>query len=464
MKLKVEQIIQMVEGTFCGDAHLLSNVVFGVTTDSRKVNQNELFVPLIGEKFDGHRYVDIAHAEGALISLWQEDRGTPPEHNPVIVVKDTLQALQLLARRYREQRNVVVVGVTGSNGKTTTKDMIAAILSMKYNVCKTKGNLNNHIGLPLTLLQMDEETEVAVVEMGMNHRGEIELLSTLAQPDIAVITNIGDAHLMQLGSREEIARAKFEILVGLRDNGTLIYPQLDSGVSKVLNELNLDDLHRRHTIQVGMDEDSDVYPTHMEYEHDGITFKHNQLPDEQIYVPLLGKHNVWNALHAMTVGKLLDIDQEMIKEALARVKITGMRLEKEKGIKGCTILNDCYNASPTSLKAALKLLEDSSSYCRRIAVLADMLELGEKEVSLHREIGESIDGQRLDYLFVYGELGKHIAEGAEKVIAKERIFVYQDKIALSHHLIELVNQDDLILFKGSRGMFLEEVVYHLKVK
>ena len=215
-------IEEMVNGSGL-DEKFQSKEINGVTTDSRLVEVGNLFFPLVGDTFNGHEFVDKAIELGAAAVIWKEKEPNPPQQVPVIFVKDTLVALQDLAEAYLKQLNPKVVGITGSNGKTTTKDMVAAVLETTYKVHKTKGNFNNHIGLPLTILSMEENTEIAVLEMGMSGKGEIELLSKIAKPDVAVITNIGEAHLMDLGSREEIASAKLEIVKGLKENGRLIY-------------------------------------------------------------------------------------------------------------------------------------------------------------------------------------------------------------------------------------------------
>lgn len=430
----------------------------GVSINSRQLIDGGLFVPIVGEKFDGHAFVAQALAEGAAASLWQQDHGTPPAGD-IVIVEDTLQALQQLAEHYVQQTGVKVVGITGSNGKTTTKDIVYALLAEAYNVHKTEGNFNNHIGLPLTILAMPEQTEILILEMGMSGRGEIELLSNIAHPETTIITNIGESHLQQLGSREEIARAKLEIVSGLRSAGLLVYLGDEPLLKQILAEPQFQQ-QNMHKLTFGLDHTNDVYPTGVMFQGKSTVFTTNRESDAAWTLPLLGMHNVVNALAAITVAQHYNVTPEHIRAGLSKLQLTGMRIEMIEGRNGITLLNDAYNASPTSMKAAIDVLGNLKGYHRKIAVLGDMLELGTEEAMYHEEVGKYIDGQA-DILFTYGTLGQHIANGAAKVMDASQIYSYVSKSDLIHDLVQIAREKDAILFKASRGMKLEEVVQAL---
>jgi UDP-N-acetylmuramoyl-tripeptide--D-alanyl-D-alanine ligase len=436
----------------------------GVSKDTRTIEAGNLYVPLIGESFDGHAFVKDAVEKGAAASFWQRDRENPPAGVPLILVDDSLAALQQLAKAYRHQLDVRIVGITGSNGKTTTKDMTAAVLSTRFQVHKTMGNYNNHIGLPLTLLQLSEQTQIAVLEMGMSGRGEIEFLSRLAEPEIVVITNIGESHLLQLGSRTEIARAKTEIVSGLQENGVLVYNGDEPLIEQVLPEL--DEAGRRKAksyrkVRFGAAKGNDLFPTSHRLEGKGTYFTINTDPDQPVYVPLLGGHNVINALAAIAVGKHFGLRVDTMAEGLAKLVMTGMRIEVSESPAGVTILNDAYNASPTSMRAAISLLHELNAKGRKIAVLADMLELGDQEAEYHREIGRTLDPSKVHSVYVYGPLGKYIAEGARERFQPDRVRYYEEKEQLAHTLAAAAASGDVVLIKGSRGMRMEQVAARL---
>jgi UDP-N-acetylmuramoyl-tripeptide--D-alanyl-D-alanine ligase len=429
--------------------------ITGVSTDTRSIQPGNLFIPLIGDHFDGHEYASNAYKSGAAAALWQFDHPNPPEGIPIIRVQDTLSALQQLAKAYRQELPVRVIGITGSNGKTTTKDLVASVLATTYQVHKTKGNLNNHIGLPLTLLQLDESTEFAVIEMGMSNRGEIALLSELAGPEAAIITMIGESHLLQLGSRKEIARAKAEILDGLLDGGALIYNGDEPLIEEVLMELHMETSFKR--LRFGKGETNDLYPTEVKLDSEGTHFRVNKTDYPEFYIPLLGIHNVINALAAIEVAALFDVKPEQIQRGLAASQMTSMRIEKLKAPSGLTVLNDAYNASPASMKAALQLTEQLNSYGRRFVVLGDMLELGIDEEQFHRQIGKMLSPAAIDSVFTFGRLAAFIAEEAAQTFPEGKVKAFQDKQELTQQLQAIVSADDVVLIKGSRGMRLEQV-------
>ncbi|MCH6268695.1 UDP-N-acetylmuramoyl-tripeptide--D-alanyl-D-alanine ligase [Neobacillus citreus] len=456
IKRSLKQIAEMVSAQNDITSYL-DIVIAGVTIDSRKIEPGNLFVPFKGEKVDGHKYVEEAIKKGAGAALWQKDVPNPPQGLPLLIVDDCLAALQELARKYRKELSVKVVGITGSNGKTTTKDMTSSLLSLKYKVQKTEGNYNNHLGLPLTVLGLNEDTEIAVLEMGMSGRGEIEFLTKLACPDAVVITNIGESHLLDLGSREGIAEAKLEILQGLQKGGLAVLhgdePLLMERIHQFKGDVQVQTFGRSDT--------NDLFPTEITQLEQGNSFKINA-SDKTFELPVLGTHNILNALAAMLIAQYFSVSFEEITEGLKTTKLTNMRMELVEGKRGEKIINDAYNASPTSMMAAIELVSNLQGYERKILVLGDMLELGPQEEQYHLQIGEGLNADKIEFLFTYGQLGSHIAAEARNVLGDERVFDFLDKEELIQSLKKYLNGQTLVLVKASRGMKLEEVVKALQ--
>lgn len=467
LKRSLGQIAMMVGGNLASaqdaDIH-----IEGVSKDSRTLEPGQLFIPLdIGLRFDGHTFVEAAFLKGARASLWQKDRPNPPANRPLIYVSDTTRALQQLANAYRNQLSVQVVGITGSNGKTTTKDMLASILAQKGKVHKTEGNLNNHIGLPMTILEMDENTEWLVLEMGMSGKGEIETLTQIAQPNAAIITNIGEAHLLQLGSRSHIANAKLEIISGMRSGAHLIY----TGDEPLLNErLQLSPEEFMHTCgftrpqnlsftTFGTHSNSDVRIESIKKQtgkQGNIAIIH---PFKQPFrIPVLGKHNVMNAAAAAACARYFHFPDNMIEAGLADVSLSEMRAEIIKLPNGAIVMNEAFNASPTSVRASLTMLAEMETDGRRFAVLGDMLELGDSEIALHAEIGAELRPDVIHQVYTLGPLAKHIAIAAKERCGADSVHTYTEKDKLIWDLRADVKPGDLILVKGSRGMKMEEVI------
>lgn len=452
----LSEIAAMIPGAAC-PAAFADVTVHGVGTDTRRLAAGCLFVPLAGERFDGHRFAGEALERGAAAVLWQRDRGAPPEGAHVLV-DDALTALQQLAASYRRQLPVRVVAVTGSNGKTSTKDIVSAVLSARWRVHKTQGNLNNHIGLPLTLLELDEETEIAVVEMGMSGSGEIALLSAIARPDAALITNIGEAHLEQLGTREGIARAKFEIVSGLREGGVLVLPGDEPLLAALADEVNAGE--RFALLRFGAGAGNDFSPDAVRVGADGTAFavrKRDGSRTEAFFIPLLGRHNAMNAVAAYAVASRFAVTDRRFAEAIRRLKPSGMRIEAQIAAGGITILNDAYNASPTAMKAAIALLRELSGFRRKLLVLGDMLELGPGAEGFHREIGRMLSPDDFDHVYTYGALAAYIAEECAHRFPPGRVEAFTDKAALAERLLGAAGPGDVVLVKASRGMRLEEV-------
>ncbi|TYR78372.1 UDP-N-acetylmuramoyl-tripeptide--D-alanyl-D-alanine ligase [Priestia megaterium] len=446
----LHQIVKMIPNSYLqqGDE---SVTISGVSIDTRTMQQGNLYIPIKGERFDGHSFVEKAMENGAVATLWNKGEQNPPENIPVILVDDTLAALQQLAKSYRHELDVKVVGITGSNGKTTTKDMVEAVLSTKHTVLKTAGNFNNHIGMPLTILRLSEDTQIAVLEMGMSSRGEIEFLSNLAEPDVAIITNIGESHLQDLGSRDGIAEAKLEITSGLSQTGEFIYNGDEPLLTSRVNE------PRFKTVTFGSADTNQLYPVEMKTEENGTSFYVSR-GTQRFFIPVLGKHNVHNALAAIAVGQYFKLSDEMISAGLATLQLTNMRMEMVKTAEGLTLINDAYNASPTSMKAAITLIHEINGYDKKVLVLGDMLELGDQEQNFHEEVGAFIDDQRVDYVFTYGPLAAYISASAKKHFKEGHVLHFTDKETLANKLAVIATSKDVVLVKASRGMKLEEVI------
>lgn len=449
----LKQVAEMIGLEASGEG-MDESIVHGVTIDSRKIEKGHLFVPFKGENTDGHQYVEAAIKEGAAAALWQKDVPNPPQNVPLLFVEDTLESLQQLAKSYLKELKVKVVGITGSNGKTSTKDITTSLLSLHYKVQKTEGNYNNHLGMPLTILKLEEDTDIAVLEMGMSGRGEIDFLSRLAEPDVVVITNIGESHLLDLGSREGIAEAKLEILHGLKPGGRLIYfgdePLLSDKIA-TMNNANID------IKTFGFLGTNSLFPKEIHQLEQGSTFLMNE-NKEEYNLPILGNHNVLNALAGMLVADYFQIPYTEMNKGLQTLKLTNMRMELLEGKDGVKVINDAYNASPTSMLAAIHVLNNLPGFKQKIIVLGDMLELGPNEENYHIQLGESLTPNEIDLAFTYGNLGQYIAKGAKNNYPEEKVFHFFDKTELIHSLQEKIDSETVVLVKASRGMKLEEVV------
>lgn len=448
----LKQIQEMVNGT--GLAESFNDVVIeGVVIDSRVVSAQNLYIPIIGTRANGHAYVQQALKAGAVAILWQRDQPGMPTDVPVITVEKTEKALQQLAIRYKDALKMQVIGITGSNGKTSTKDILASVLATTYNVHKTPGNLNSEFGMPLTLLMAPVETEMVVLEMGMRGLGQIKLLADMAKPDVSVITCIGEAHIEELGSRAHISMAKFEITSALTEDGLLVY----HGDEPLLQERIAEANPTFKMISFGDGTHNDYTPTSININGKGMRFTIHQT-DLIFNLSVLGKHNVMNALAAIAVARHFNVTFKNIKAGLANVDMSKMRMEILAAKNGMMIIDDTYNASPTSVHAALDLLHSLTGFQKKIVVLADMLELGEHAIHYHEEIGACINPQEIDALFTYGPLSKHIADQSKVGVTQH----FNDKQKLANELEKLTSQDDVCLFKGSRGMALEEVIKALE--
>jgi len=453
IKRTLKQIQEMVNG--CGLAKEFEDIVVsGVVIDSRKIEKGNLFIPIIGERVNGHSFAqDAVNGKGAKATFWQADQPDMPADIPVIVVENTEKALQQLAIAYKNDLNMKVVGITGSNGKTSTKDILASILATSYKVHKTPGNFNSEFGMPITLLMAPVDTEIAVLEMGMAGLGQIKLLSDLAKPDVSVITCIGEAHIEELGSRENISIAKFEITSGLSKDGLFVYHGDEPLLKERLAEVN----HEFELVTFGDEANNDYFPTSIRVDGSGMIFTIPQT-DITFNLSVLGKHNVMNALAAIAVARDFGVTFANIKKGLANVEMSKRRMEIFHTKNGLMVIDDTYNSSPTSVRATLDLLYSLTGFNQKIVVLADMLELGEHETAYHEEIGACIDPNEIDILLAYGPLAKNITDKSKVNLTQH----FDDKIALAKKLESLSSNKDVCLIKGSLGMAMDDVVNELK--
>lgn len=419
--------------------------VTGVEFDTRKISNGDLFVPLKGQN-DGHDFVSKAIENGAAATLWSNDPATAPEGIAVILVNDTLAAFQALASYYLLEEHPDVIAITGSNGKTTTKDMTESVLSQKYRTYKTQGNYNNDIGLPYTILHMPEGTEKLILEMGMDHANEISVLSELAEPDVAAITIIGEAHIENLGSREKIADAKMEITTGLAPDGLLVIPADEPLLADRIRSLS-------QTIETFGIQQGDISATILNENKGATVFS---VDDSGYQIPLPGSYNVQNALIALAIGRWYGLDNEEIFQGLAYVQVTQNRTQWLKAKNGADILSDVYNANPTAMALVLDTFAKLPTEGRRIAVLADMLELGEESSALHANMINHISEQDFQEIFLYGEEMKalKIALADRYQNLKVHYFAKDEKAQLVEAVKESLQAEDSIVLKGSNGMGL----------
>ena len=425
-------------------------VVTGISINTRTLVPGDLFIPFRGEQANGHKYVAQAFEQGAAAALWQKDEPNPPQHVPLIFVDDSEEALQQMARAYRAEHQATFIAVTGSNGKTSTKDLIAGTLAPYYKVQKTEGNYNNQLGLPLTLLALDDDTQFAVLEMGMDGFHQIELLTKLAEPHYAVITNIGEAHMEALGSREGIAKAKFEIVQGLQADGVFFYDGDEPLLRPLVAAENI------NAVSFGLEETNDLYATAITEQEQGSQFTVHGLLNDDFFISVLGRHQVKNTLVAILIAQQVGLTNEQIRAALKGVELTNMRMQLVKGNNDILFINDAYNAAPTSVRAALDFVEHASMRSDKWVVLGDMLELGALERDYHENIADDLNLEAIQHVCLYGPrmeaLYNNIKDRADVVWSRDDYAPIIDKIARE------ASADSLVLLKGSRGMALENVL------
>lgn len=455
--MTLERITEACQGTYFGPEEQKKTEICGAEIDSRKVEPGYLFIPIKGAKVDGHDFIPQVFAQGAAAVLTERE----PEscHKPCILVESTQQALKDIAKFYRSQLTIPIVGITGSVGKTSTKEMIASVLSERYKVLKTEGNFNNEIGLPLTLLRIREEHEAAVVEMGISDFGEMHRLAEMAQPDICVITNIGICHLENLKTRDGILKAKREIFDFLKPTGQIVLNGEDDklttleevkgirpvfygflGNQKIRQEIYSDNI-KNHGLK-GMEADI-----------------HTCQGMISANIPIPGQHNIFNAMAATGVGLALEMDLEEIQKGIESVETIGGRSNLIE-IGGLTIIDDCYNANPVSMRGSLDVL--SYGLARTVAVLGDMGELGEKEKELHYKVGTYAAQKQIDALFCSGKLSKEIARGAWDANDWCEVFYFESRDEMLPQLLDYLQEGDTVLIKASHFMDYPKILEAIK--
>lgn len=445
-KVKLYEIVEAVSGSYGYNADI---DIDNISTDTRTIKDGSVFVCIKGERFDGHDFAKTAVENGAVAVVSER----PIKDVRCIIVDSSFRALGRIAAFYRNRfKDLKVVGVTGSVGKTSTKEMIYLVLSKKFKTLKTIGNLNNEIGLPQTIFNLTSDTEAAVIEMGMNHFGEISRLSTIAKPEVCVITNIGTAHIGNLGSQENILKAKLEIFDGASYGAPLVTNIDDKFLSGVM-------LRSGEKLTYSLvKKTAQVYASDIVRDENGTDFTINNNGNRYLArVNVPGDHNVLNALCAFTVGLNYGIAPELMVEAIAEFAADGMRQNKETH-NGVTYMLDCYNASPEAMKSALGVLKNAKPEGRKIALLADMLELGDMSKPCHKSVGEAFAKTGADMLICYGEEAEYYAEGARKKgFSESGIFTFTDREKLVSFLKAELSAGDLVLFKGSHGMKLDGI-------
>lgn len=451
LPLKVTEIINATGGKLiCG---MPTGIVTDVTTDSRKAASGFLFAAICGERADGHDYIDEVFAKGAACVLSEKE---VKAQGAVILVENTVSALGKIAHLVMEKLCVPVVGITGSVGKTTTRDMTYSVVSKIFRTLKNEGNLNNELGVPLTVFRADDDTEAAVMEMGMDNFGEINRLSSIVTPSVSVITNIGMSHIERLGSQENIYLAKSEIFKNTRQNGTAVL----NGDDKILMAHKDEILQKVVTVGV-KNQNADLVAHDIKSTESDVSFVVKGMGREfSVTLPVPGEHNVLNALLAAAVGIVFEIPSALIKEALSDFSMTKMRMDIIRAER-LTIINDCYNAAPDSVRAALSVLSKYDQ--RKVAILGDIKALGEYSYQAHKDLGLDVVKNGIDVLITIGEQASHIAQGANECgMDSSHIFSAMSVEEAQAELSGLIKANDVVLVKASRAMALERVTEFLR--
>ena len=448
--MKISEILLSTKGLLLNGNE--DDLVESFSIDSRNINNNDFFIAIKGEKFDGNDFIfDVLNkgCKGVIFDKNIDIDFKKYKDKIFIKVNNSIKALQDMARYKRSLYDIPVVAITGSVGKTSTKDIIASVMSEKYNVLKTEGNHNNHIGLPLTLLKLKDHNAMCI-EMGMNHFNEISLLTNILKPTIAVITNIGTAHIGNLGSRENILKAKLEILEGLEDNGKIII----NNDNDLLHKWYIDNKAKYNIITYGIENESNYQAKNIINEIENSTFDINNVT-KNIFVPVPGNHFIYNSLCAFAVGKILNISNEMIKDGIKKFELSKNRIENIDLPNDIRLISDCYNANYDSMKAAIELLSKYKE--RKIAVLGDMLELGKYSEEIHSNIGKLIN-DNIDILICSGEMSKYIYNNSK---TNKKYYCNNNK-EVEELLKDIILPKDTILFKASNSMNFTEIVNNIK--
>lgn len=453
--LTLEHIAEACHGQYFGTEKMKTECVVSITTDSRKTEPGCLFVPIAGARADGHDYIGQVMEAGALCTL--SEKILEHAQFPYIKVESTLQAVKDIAAYYLKQLELPVVAVTGSVGKTSTKEMIAAVLAQKFRVLKTLGNFNNELGLPLTVFRLRQEDEIAVLEMGISDFGEMHRLASVARPNTCVITNIGTCHLENLGDRDGVFRAKTEVFEHLQENAAVILNGDDDKLAAV------SEVQGRKPVFFGMNSSYPVYADEIERKGlKGIACRiHTPKGSFQVTIPIPGQHMVYNALAGTAVGLTYDMELSQIQAGIESLQPLSGRFHIID-TKKYTIIDDCYNANPMSMKASIQILQDALN--RKTAILGDMGELGTDEEKLHAEVGEFAGCCDLDLLICVGPLSEHMACAAIEAGCgtKLKVLHFDTREAAMQELDKLLKPGDTILVKASHYMHFEKIVEELQ--
>ncbi len=461
--ITIKDVLACTEGKLItGDEALICKEF---SKDTRTIKKGDIYIGIKGENFNGNAFWKKALDNGAMGVIIQDVKLDKHDIEPyqdkvIIEVEDTLQALYKLASYKRDTYDVPVIAITGSVGKTSTKDLVANVVAQKYKICKTIGNNNNNIGMPFTILNAPNDIEAFVLEMGMNHLGEIHLLSKIAKPNICIITNIGTSHIGNLGSRENILKAKLEILDGAKNPYMIINNDND-----LLHKWYKEHKDKINVKTYGIHEKSDIQAEEIELYENGSKYNtYVKNKKENIKVPVGGEHFVLNSLCAIAVGELLNIENDAIKRGIETFSLTKNRMEIIELKNGIRLINDAYNSSVESVKASLAYMNHMKAN-RRIAVLGDILETGEFALALHKEIGEIVCENQVDILICSGENAKYIAESAkEKGFNEKNIYYFENREEIVNLLKQIMQSEDVILFKASNGMRFFDIVEKIKIE
>lgn len=446
--LTLRNIAAACEGTYSGNPSLLDFEIADVTTDSRAVGKDSLFIAIKGQRADGHDFIKKAFESGALCCISEKNIADVTE--PVIVVKSAAQALKDIAAFYRSCLNIPVIGITGSVGKTGTKEMLASVLSEKFNVLKTLKNFNNEIGLPQTLLRIRDEHEIAVVEMGINHFGEMTRLAKVARPDLVVMTNVGPCHLENLIDLDGVLKAKSEVFDYMNPDGSVFL----NGDEKPLS--NVSEVNGKAPIFFGFHSDNDYYADEIVEDAHGLSCViHNNDWSLPIRINIPGRHMIYHALSAAAIARYYGLNDTDISNGIAKLEPVDGRNNRIVA-NGITIVDDCYNANPISMKGSVDTL--SKADCRKVCILGDMFELGSNENQLHYEVGSFVAGKAIDLLITVGDLSENLAKGAADHNPDLEIISYKEKEALLKELPILIKEGDIVLLKASHGMHFDVIV------
>ena len=452
LELNLQEIVKATKGALLKEAYVKE--IKAVSTDTRKIEEGTMFIALKGENFNGNNYVLEAFNKGAKIAIVDEvkcDLNELKEDVALIKVQNARRALMDLAKFYREKLGLKVVGITGSAGKTSTKDLVAAVLSDKYKVFKTKGNFNNEIGLPLMILELDSTYDVAILEMGMRGLGQIKELAEIASPDFGIITNIGISHIEILKTRENILKAKMEIATFFDKNNTLVVCGNDDFLGALPNA-------EYKIVKTGVGENFKIGAKNIALEELSSKFTvYDGEKEEEFSLDMPGEHNISNLMLGIAIAKELGVSFEEMKRGLKNIEATSMRLELIKK-DGFSILNDCYNSSPVAVKSAIDVMKNIEGK-RRIAVLGTMRELGHKSEEAHEEIGKYSKENGIEKVLCFGDFSKNIKEGYG-----EGCTVYENKEELIKDLLNIICDGDIILVKASRSLKFEEITKALLEK